>query len=314
VFVVQPNEANSIDQRWIEYNLMSLHGIRVVRKTMREMQAEAILDATQDGRRRLFVAGREVAVAYYRSAYTPDDYPSDLEWQGRELIERSYAIKCPSIAHHLAGTKKVQQVLADATALRRFVSDDEAALLETSFAGLWGLEKDSDKTASVKQMAIDNARARVLKPQREGGGNNLYGDEVAEAMKTMSPEELESYILMERIFPKENAAVRLRLWCTSSLTMGGMSNILSGIFGRSSCAMVSPRAVRPSANSACTSRRSLTTAARSSTSTRATCCARNSRAQTKAAWPRASPWSAARCSCRTNSPALFATPSEAHSL
>ena len=31
--------------------------------------------------------------------------------------------------------------------------------------------------------------AFVLKPQREGGGNNLYGAEMAEALGTMSPSE-----------------------------------------------------------------------------------------------------------------------------
>jgi hypothetical protein len=32
------------------------------------------------------------------------------EWAARTLIERSAAVKCPTVAYHLAGTKKVQQV------------------------------------------------------------------------------------------------------------------------------------------------------------------------------------------------------------
>ncbi|TMW58528.1 hypothetical protein Poli38472_010087 [Pythium oligandrum] len=215
VFVVQPNEANSIDQRWIEYNLWTHHNIRVLRKTMAEVQAIGKLQE-RDGKRVLIVEGHEVAVAYYRSAYTPNDYPTETEWEGRTLIERSYAIKCPSIAYHLAGTKKVQQALAAPAALRRFVSEEDAVLLESSFAGLWGLEKEADETPRIKQMAIENAKSYVLKPQREGGGNNLYGAEVAEAMKTMSPQELESYILMERIFPNENPAILVRNGLTAS--------------------------------------------------------------------------------------------------
>ncbi|GLE07522.1 hypothetical protein PINS_up017949 [Pythium insidiosum] len=225
VFVVQPNEANSIDQRWIEYNLWNHHGIRVIRKTMAEMHVEAKLEE-RNGKRLLMIDGQEVAVAYYRSAYTPVDYPTEQEWLGRELIERSYAIKCPSIAYHLAGTKKVQQALADPVALRRFVSDSEAKLLETSFAGLWGLEKDASATAQVKQMALENPRAYVLKPQREGGGNNLYGDEVAAAMQRMKPEELESYILMQRIFPNENPAILVR----NGLTVSGNTLSELGMF------------------------------------------------------------------------------------
>ncbi|OWZ03021.1 Glutathione synthetase [Phytophthora megakarya] len=225
MFVVQPNEANAIDQRWLEYNLWEHHGIRVLRRTMAEVNAAGKL-VERDGKRTLAIDGREVAVAYFRSAYTPNDYPTEQEWDGRTLIERSYAIKCPSIAYHLAGTKKVQQVLAQPAVLRRFMLDEEAKLLETSFAGLYGLEKDSLTIEDVKRMAIANPRSYVLKPQREGGGNNLYGDEVGSSIQKMSPAELESYILMERIFPKENAAVLVR----NSLTSGGPTISELGMF------------------------------------------------------------------------------------
>lgn len=57
-------------------------------------------------------SGEEVSVFYFRAGYTPVDYPSDSEWEGREMIERSSAVKCPCLAYHLAGTKKVQQQLA----------------------------------------------------------------------------------------------------------------------------------------------------------------------------------------------------------
>ncbi|RLN86317.1 hypothetical protein BBJ28_00024451, partial [Nothophytophthora sp. Chile5] len=212
-----PNEANAIDQRWLEYNLWEHHGVSVLRRTMAEINARGVLKKREDGKQALDIDGHEVAVAYFRAGYTPNDYPSEQEWAGRTLIERSFAIKCPSIAYHLAGTKKVQQVLAEPSALRRFMTEEEAKQLETSFAGLYGLEKDAPATERVKQMAVENPRAFVLKPQREGGGNNLYGDEVAAAIQRMSPTELESFILMARIFPKENAAVLVR----NSATVGG---------------------------------------------------------------------------------------------
>lgn len=51
-------------------------------------------------------------MAYFRCGYTPADYPGEAEWAAREAIERSAAVKCPSVAYHLAGTKRVQQVSA----------------------------------------------------------------------------------------------------------------------------------------------------------------------------------------------------------
>ena len=41
------------------------------------------------------------------------------EWQARLLMERSVAIKCPTVAYHLAGAKKVQQELARPGVLER---------------------------------------------------------------------------------------------------------------------------------------------------------------------------------------------------
>ena len=67
----------------------------------------------------------QVSVAYFRAGYTPGDYPSEAEWGARLLIERSFAIKCPSIGQHLAGTKKVQQVLAAPAMLARFVNPEQ---------------------------------------------------------------------------------------------------------------------------------------------------------------------------------------------
>ena len=66
--------------------------------------------------------GRTVAVAYSRAGYGPADYASDVEWAGRLLIERSSAIKCPTVAVHLAGAKKVQQRLAEPGVLERYVA------------------------------------------------------------------------------------------------------------------------------------------------------------------------------------------------
>ena len=117
----------------------------------------------------------EVSVAYYRCGYTPADYPGEAEWSAREAIEKSSAIKCPSVAYHLAGTKRVQQAgvcvgpcplaafsparaqvfssfsqaLAGAGVLERFVSRETAALLRRSFAGLWSLDPAERDASSV---------------------------------------------------------------------------------------------------------------------------------------------------------------------
>ena len=67
-------------------------------------------------------------------------------------------------------------------------------------AGLWGLDDLEDvETAAVLQQAAEAPDAFVLKPQREGGGNNLYGEAARE--KIAARAGLAAYILMQRIRP-----------------------------------------------------------------------------------------------------------------
>uniref|UniRef100_A0AAZ1XQ92 Glutathione synthase n=1 Tax=Oreochromis aureus TaxID=47969 RepID=A0AAZ1XQ92_OREAU len=83
-------------------------------------------------------------------------------WDARLLMERSRAVKCPDISAHLAGTKKVQEVLPQAVNIIHIYSSD---LFLCGCVRLQGAERD--KTVS---MALAAAERFVLKPQREGGG------------------------------------------------------------------------------------------------------------------------------------------------
>lgn len=130
-----------------------------------------------------FSDGNEVSVIYFRAGYEPGHYYGDKEWDARLLIEQSMAIKCPSIQYHLAGTKKVQQALAKPGALKRFIEDDAtiAAVLEL-FTRLYSLDLNEEGDAAV-ELALANPENYVLKPQREGGGNNVYGKDIPIALK-----------------------------------------------------------------------------------------------------------------------------------
>jgi glutathione synthase len=207
LFVVQEGERNFADQRWIEYALWEGHEVPVVRKSLGELRREASMDAS--GRLRL-AGGQEVSVVYFRAGYSPDDYLGEAEWEARLLLERSSAIKCPSVDYQLVGAKKVQQALAHPGAVERFVGSRTAAKLRTCFAGLWGLGPGEEDEAKIIEMACKDPEAYVLKPQREGGGNNFYGKDVATKLKELSGEERGAYILMQRILPKLQTSVMTR--------------------------------------------------------------------------------------------------------
>lgn len=131
----------------------------------------------------------EVSVAYYRAGYTPQDYAGEAEWTARRSVEASAAVKCPSAGYHLAGAKAVQAALCKPGAVERFFPDDPqaAALLRRCFAAQFSLGDASVKVQATEAIAAaiaDRGARWVLKPQREGGGNNFYGEELARFLET----------------------------------------------------------------------------------------------------------------------------------
>ena len=203
--VVQPGERNRYDIQGFVDALVLDHGVPVLLRTLAYLNEHASL--ADDGSKALWVDGREVAVVYFRAGYTPNDYPSEAEWEARERIEATLAIKCPSVAYHLVGTKKVQQLLAGPGVLERFLPDaDEAKRVRATFAGLYSLEPEDAGQEAVDEIVAKALAAPgdyVLKPQREGGGNNLYDEDLRKALERMSATERSSYVLMDRLHPAQ---------------------------------------------------------------------------------------------------------------
>ncbi|KAI8913531.1 glutathione synthase [Gorgonomyces haynaldii] len=195
LFIVQPGERNIADQRHIERVLFDQFNIKCMRRTLGQIAEQAEL--RQD--RKMYINNLEIAVSYYRSGYTPDDYPTQKEWDARLLVEQSYSIKCPNAAYHLVGSKKVQQILAMPNQLERFVSDPaHLSKLRKCFTGLYPLDQTKEGIDAYNE-ALKRPQDFVLKPQREGGGNNFYGQDVADKLKSMSVHDRNGYILMDLI-------------------------------------------------------------------------------------------------------------------
>ncbi|KAI8849934.1 glutathione synthetase [Chytridium lagenaria] len=192
LFVVQSNEWNIYDQRLIEKGLLQ-YGIRCIRATLSDIAERATLDGPQ---RKLFIDGKEVAITYFRAGYCPNDYTDEKAWSARLIIERSFSIKCPNIGYHLAGSKKIQQVLAQPGLFLE--NADDIRMLRESFTGLYPLDDTPDGLVAY-QNALSKPTKYVMKPQREGGGNNIYGDAIKTTLLTLSPEQRKAYILMDLI-------------------------------------------------------------------------------------------------------------------
>lgn len=95
----------------------------------------------------------------------------------------------------------MQQALARPGVLQRFIADaDQVRAISEIFTGLFTLD-DTAEGAEAIRLALANPAKYVLKPQREGGGNNVYDADIPVALAQMSTLERSAWILMERIFP-----------------------------------------------------------------------------------------------------------------
>ncbi|KAF9068612.1 hypothetical protein BDP27DRAFT_1327004 [Rhodocollybia butyracea] len=212
LFVVQAGERNIFDQLWLEYELLEKHSIYVVRRTFDELAEQAKI-STNGSTLTIESPGEpavEISTIYYRAGYTPDDYPTEAHYETRFTLERSRAIKCPTIPLQLAGGKKVQQVLTEPGILEHFLCDEAKygaqgafpaqalAELRESWMGMWALDLDGDT-------GVEQARKRalnlVIKPQREGGGNNIYKEAIPDFLDSLPPRERSAWIAMELISP-----------------------------------------------------------------------------------------------------------------
>ncbi|KAI9228687.1 MAG: glutathione synthase [Piptocephalis tieghemiana] len=208
LMVVQPGERNIFDQRGIEHALLQCSMekgesvIKTIRCSLRELGEEATL---QPETNHLLFRGHKIHLVYYRSGYSPDDYTEEgsenLAWEGREKVELSTAIACPSATYHLIGAKKIQQELSRPGILERFIPKaNEVKRVRESFAGLYPLDETPEGESAVR-MALKDPEGFVMKPQREGGGNNIYGDDIPKVLKELSIKERCAYILMDLIKP-----------------------------------------------------------------------------------------------------------------
>ncbi|CXI61654.1 glutathione synthetase [Plasmodium berghei] len=167
----------------------------------------------------------EVSVIYFRALYSPLHY-NEIVWKLREMLEFSDAVKIPSLPYQLVGLKKIQMLLLDDEILRKYISIDlnknkkseeqilnDMSTLKKTFA--LQIDPSLNKHSDIISYAIKNENKFILKPQREGGQNNLHGNDVKEKlMLYYKPEEknkLSFYVLMEKLFPSPFPTIHCRI-------------------------------------------------------------------------------------------------------
>ena len=192
LILVQPKERNWFDQMGL-FAALSQRGVKVVRATLAEVHQKGKLKNGD-----LWVGPQRIGVVYFRAGYSPGDLPDEESRSARRMLEASTAVLVPEASMQLAGTKKIQQVLADYSILSEFVPESVADQLKAYFAMMFGLEEEVEGRPA-REFLVENAEQYVLKPQREGGGNNVYGAEIKDFLTSLPTSEDRAWIAMKRI-------------------------------------------------------------------------------------------------------------------
>ncbi|XP_033341826.1 glutathione synthetase isoform X1 [Megalopta genalis] len=208
LFVIEDVPYNICDQCFHEFEIKKQNpNIKVIRRNLTQLTAATKLGSSK----KLIVDNFIVAVVYYRCGYEPGQYHTRKEWEVRLLIERSLAIKCPTIQYHLVGTKKVQQVLAKPGVINKFLNNEKlCAEIKEIFTEHYSLDFNEYGNAAI-EMGIANPHRFVLKPQREGGCNNKYGLDIKYFLESVKyKQDRVAWVLMDKIYPPIHRSYMVR--------------------------------------------------------------------------------------------------------
>lgn len=223
IFLVQDDERNVFDQYALSSELHDRHKVPSFRLPTSKILALTTIPAKDINPARPLIytppsspnTPYEVTVVYFRALYAPTEYDTPTSWAARHHLERSAAIKCPSILLHLSGSKKIQQVLTslppDTDHLKGFLPHYPQSTLDslrTTFAPQYSLsshDPNVEPEGARLALSLETAANHVLKPQREGGGNNIYRDKIPPYLQSIPKSQWKQYVLMELIQPPSGA-------------------------------------------------------------------------------------------------------------
>lgn len=198
LLIIEERSINFSDQFAIELTVSKIRpDIQFIRRSFNSLPDIIKLGPNKE----LILEGnKEIGLVYFRCGYDPTNYNFEGAWDVRLLLERSRAIKNPSINFHISGAKKFQQVLNSREQLERFLNPYEADRLAKTFCKFWSIEDSTPDGNEGFQIGLNPSKKLVLKPQREGGGHNVYGKDVRPFLQRLPhAEERSQYILMEYI-------------------------------------------------------------------------------------------------------------------
>lgn len=188
-----------MEQKYVESQLTA-KGVRCRRVLFSDLVEKGRLDSEGN----YYLCEELVSFAYFRTGFNLKMYAGNVEEarRCREQLAASNAISIPAVAMELVNLKRVQVEMSKPAVARKFLSEGEAQRVLGSLVASWEFDSlSAEEGRAVAEMFRRNPEGFVLKPNREGGCNNVFGEEGARLLGSLSAQERRQYVLQEIIPP-----------------------------------------------------------------------------------------------------------------
>ena len=211
IFIIQKTETNIFDQYSLSDELYNKYKIPSIRMTLEEVKEKCV----QDENGNLTLDGKLISLFYFRAGYCENDYPNEESWKGRELIELSTAIKVPDINTFLTTFKIFQYELSKPKILMRYCHTELIINdIIRFFGGIFSIrDMPTEEIKELLNKVKNEPDKYILKPMKEGGGNNITG----EKLKEIIPEEgaeisdlIKNSVIVDKIESYEHEGLVIR--------------------------------------------------------------------------------------------------------
>jgi len=120
------------------------------------------------------------------------------------MLELSTAVKAPSVDLQLLTFKKIQEALSSPLVWDNLIGSSDLDEIKPLFEGqMWGFDHIDEEVQKVAADAIEHPENYVLKTQREGGGNNYFGDDIKKILQ--AAEKSNQLVLSEDLLPDNDS-------------------------------------------------------------------------------------------------------------
>ena len=174
VFIVNSDEKNNFELRTLENYLYDNYYVNVKYMTLADVTKLCLVDEKGN----ITTEEKQISLFYFATGRTEKDYKDENDWKGREIIELSNAIKCPSINLLLASQEIFINKLRDSEFIKKFITDgsiieDTLRFLSPSY---YVADLSEDKRKELFENLFKNINSFYLKTHKK---DIIFGDKIS---------------------------------------------------------------------------------------------------------------------------------------